>query len=225
MISGGAALNPDIGNFFVKLGLDLLQGYGQTEASPLISCNRRNTNNPRTVGHPVNGVEVKISKIGEILVKGKNLMMGYWKNKNLTKQTIINGWLHTGDIGFLDNLNRIIITGRKKDIIVSSGGENISPQKIENLLSTFHEIEHAIVYGDNMPYLILLVKLSEGYCDNNLKRIIEITNKKLNSVEKIRKYFVIKKTLSYENGFMTQTMKLRKNIIFNFYKKEIDKLY
>ena len=225
LISGGAALNPDVGNFFVKLGLDLLQGYGQTEASPLISCNRRNTNNPRTVGHPVNGVEVKISKLGEILVKGKNLMMGYWKNKNLTKQTIINGWLHTGDIGFLDNLNRIIITGRKKDIIVSSGGENISPQKIENLLSTFHEIEHAIVYGDNMPYLILLVKLSEGYCDNNLKRIIEITNKKLNSVEKIRKYFVIKKTLSYENGFMTQTMKLRKNIIFNFYKKEIDKLY
>ena len=102
------------------MGLDLLQGYGQTEASPLISCNRRNTNNPRTVGHPVNGVEVKISKLGEILVKGKNLMMGYWKNKNLTKQTIINGWLHTGDIGFLDNLNRIIITGRKKDIIVSS---------------------------------------------------------------------------------------------------------
>ena len=118
LISGGAALNPDVGNFFVKLGLDLLQGYGQTEASPLISCNRRNTNNPRTVGHPVNGVEVKISKLGEILVKGKNLMMGYWKNKNLTKQTIINGWLHTGDIGFLDNLNRIIITDEKKILLL-----------------------------------------------------------------------------------------------------------
>ena len=133
LISGGAALNPEIGFFFNKVGLNLLQGYGQTEASPLISCNNKISNNPCTVGIPVKGVRVKISNTGEILVKGNNLMNGYWKNKKLTNKTIVKGWLYTGDLGEIDNKGRLLITGRKKDLIVTSGGDNISAIRIENI--------------------------------------------------------------------------------------------
>ena len=114
LISGGAALNPSVGFFFNSLAIYLLQGYGQTEASPLISCNRKNSNDPKTVGLPVKDVKVRISSDGEILVSGKNLMDGYWKQKSLTNKTIKNGWLHTGDLGEIDEKGRIIITGRKK---------------------------------------------------------------------------------------------------------------
>ena len=225
LISGGAALNPSVGFFFNSLAIYLLQGYGQTEASPLISCNRKNSNDPKTVGLPVKDVKVRISSDGEILVSGKNLMDGYWKQKSLTKKTINNGWLHTGDLGEIDEKGRIIITGRKKDLIVTSGGENISVQKIENMLLDIDEISQAVIYGDNKPFLIAMIKINDEYKNCDLKGIISNLNLKLNSVEKIRKFVLINKEMSYENGFMTQTLKIKKDKVFKFYEKEIKKLY
>ena len=225
LISGGAALNPDVGIFFNKLGISLLQGYGQTEASPLISCNRKKNNDPYTVGQPVKDVKVKISNNGEILVSGDNLMQGYWKSKKLTNETLKCGWLHTGDLGKIDEQGRIIITGRKKELIVTSGGENISSQKIENMLLSFDEISQAIVYGDGKPFLIALIKLNDDYKKTDVKKLIQALNYNLNSIEKIRKFIVMDLEPTYENGLMTQTMKLKKEKIFLRYKKEIGRLY
>ena len=225
LISGGAALNPITGNFFNTLGLKLLQGYGQTEASPLISCNFINFNDPQTVGFPVKNTNVKISTDGEIVVKGRNVMKGYWKNKNLSQKTIVNGWLHTGDLGFFDELGRIIINGRKKDLIVTSGGDNVSVQKIEGMLNQFLEIEQVAIYGDNRPYLIALIVVDQNVKNVNIKKLIKHTNEKLNSIEKVRKFIEIKEPFTYENGMQTQTSKLKKKEIFNFYKKKIDELY
>ena len=225
LISGGAALNPDVGIFFNKLGISLLQGYGQTEASPLISCNRKKNNDPYTVGQPVKDVKVKISNNGEILVSGDNLMQGYWKSKKLTNETLKCGWLHTGDLGKIDEQGRIIITGRKKELIVTSGGENISSQKIENMLLSFDEISQAIVYGDGKPFLIALIKLNDDYKKTDVKKLIQTLNYNLNSIEKIRKFIVMDLEPTYENGLMTQTMKLKKQKIFLRYKKEIGRLY
>lgn len=225
LISGGAALNPITGNFFNTIGLKLLQGYGQTEASPLISCNFINFNDPQTVGFPVKNTNVKISTDGEIVVKGRNVMKGYWKNKNLSQKTIVNGWLHTGDLGFFDELGRIIINGRKKDLIVTSGGDNVSVQKIEGMLNRFIEIEQVAIFGDNRPYLIALIVVDQNVKNVNIKKLIKLTNEKLNSIEKVRKFIEIKEPFTYENGMQTQTSKLKKKEIFNFYKKKIDELY
>ena len=152
-------------------------------------------------------------------------MDGYWKQKSLTKKTIKNGWLHTGDLGEIDEKGRIIITGRKKDLIVTSGGENISVQKIENMLLDIDEISQAVIYGDNKPFLIAMIKINDEYKNCDLKGIISNLNLKLNSVEKIRKFILINKEMSYENGFMTQTLKIKKDKVFKFYEKEINKLY
>lgn len=152
-------------------------------------------------------------------------MDGYWKQKSLTKKTINNGWLHTGDLGEIDEKGRIIITGRKKDLIVTSGGENISVQKIENMLLDIDEISQAVIYGDNKPFLIAMIKINDEYKNCDLKGIISNLNLKLNSVEKIRKFVLINKEMSYENGFMTQTLKIKKDKVFKFYEKEIKKLY
>ena len=225
LISGGAALSPTVGFFFKKLGISLLQGYGQTEASPLISCNRKKNNNPNTVGRAVKNVNVKISNYGEILVSGDNLMLGYWKLKKLTNETIKNGWLHTGDLGKIDDKGRIIITGRKKELIVTSGGENISSQRIENMFLNFEEISHAIVFGDGKPFLIALIRVSDEHKNVNLKRLIENLNKNLNTIEKIRKFILMDIEPTYENGLMTQTMKIKKEKVFLRYKNQIDSLY
>ena len=225
MISGGAALNPVVGFFYNKMGISLLQGYGQTEASPLISCNRKESNDPITVGKPVKNVKVRISEIGEILVSGENLMLGYWKSKQLTNKTIRNGWLHTGDLEKIDDKGRILITGRKKELIVTSGGENISSQKIENMFLSFEEISHVIVHGDGKPFLIALIRLNDEHKNANIKKIVQNINADLNTIEKIRKFILMKIEPTYENGMMTQTMKLKKEKIFLKYKNEIKKLY
>ncbi len=207
------------------MGFCLLQGYGQTEASPLISCNTKLNNNPKTVGLPIKNVSIKFSKDNEILVKGKNVMIGYWNNSQLTKKTIKNGWLHTGDLGFLDNKGRIIINGRKKDLIVTSGGDNISTQKIENLLLNHNEIQQVLIYGDNKPYLVALIVPSEKTTLAQIKELISKVNTRLNSIEKVRKILLIEEPFNYENGFLTQTQKIKKNKVFDFYKERIKNLY
>ena len=225
LISGGAALNTQIGEFFNKIGLHLLQGYGQTEAAPLISCNIKNLNDPRTVGPPVKNVKVKISNDNEILVMGDNLMDYYWNNKKLTKKTIINNWLHTGDLGFFDEHGRLVINGRKKDLIVTSGGDNISVQKIESLLSKEIEINQAIIFGNNKPYLIALLVIEDKKYRKSIKDILSRINMSLNSIEKVRKFIILEEQLTYENGFLTQTQKVKRKKVFESFKVEIEKLY
>ena len=225
LISGGAALSPQIGSFFNKVGFHLLQGYGQTEAAPLISCNTKQFNDSRTVGFPVKNVDVKISNDNEILVKGDNVMVGYWKKKKLTNQTIINQWLHTGDLGFFDKIGRLIINGRKKDLIVTSGGDNISVQKIETLLTEQVEISQALVIGDNKPFLVAILITEEKYNYKKLRKVVNMLNKELNSIEKIRKFLVFHKPFSYEEGLLTQTHKIKRNAVIQKFQKEIDELY
>ena len=220
-ISGGAALSPEVGFFFNKIGFILLQGYGQTEASPLISCNTKQNNDPKTVGFPVKGVNVKISNDGEILVKGLNVMNGYWNDSSLTKKTIIKNWLHTGDLGFFDNIGRLVINGRKKDLIVTSGGDNIAVHRIENLLCSQIEIDQAIVFGDNKPFLIAIIVKNDEIKLADLKGVIENLNRKLNSIEKIKKYILAEKPFSYENGLLTQTQKIKREQVYKFYSEKI----
>ena len=225
LISGGAALSPQIGLFFNKIGLTLLQGYGQTEAAPLISCNTKKFNNPDTVGFPVKDVEIKIAVDGEILVKGANVMTGYWKNKKLTSQTIKKGWLYTGDLGFLDKMGRLVINGRKKDLIVTSGGDNISVQKIETKLSEQVEIEQAVVFGDNKPFLIALLVVQDSKNKNMYTELVQKINISLNSLEKIRKFLLLKEKFTYENGFLTQTHKIKRERVYMQFKEDIERLY
>jgi long-chain acyl-CoA synthetase len=166
-ISGGAALNEQIGLFFHSLGINILQGYGQTECSPLISCNPIDKIKIDTVGIPIKGLEVKLSKVNEIIVRGGSLMKGYWNDKNNTNKAIINGWLHTGDLGSIDEDGYIKISGRINEMIVNSGGENIAPIPIENLLLSYEEIEQAMIYGHNKPFLIALIVPNETFLNTN----------------------------------------------------------
>lgn len=225
LISGGAALHPNIGYFFNNLGLPLLQGYGQTEASPLISCNTKILNAPESVGFPVENVQVRISSENEIIVKGENVMKGYWNNEKLTKQTIKNGWLQTGDLGYIDKCGRLVINGRKKDLIVTSGGDNISVSKIENLFSSQLEIEQIVIFGDNKPYLVALIVAAKNISEKQIKKLVNRLNKQVNSLEKIKKYKIVSIPFSYENGLVTQTQKLKRNKIFSHYQNVILKLY
>ena len=224
-VSGGAALNPIVGDFFLSMGVNILQGYGQTESSPLISCNDFDTNDTTTVGKPVMDVDVKISKEGEILVKGPNVMLGYWNNKTLTKKTIKNNWLHTGDLGSIDTLHRLKIVGRKKDLIVTSGGDNISPTKIENILTSYSKISQAVIYGDNKPYLIAIIVGEQKVRQAQIKKIINLVNKSLNIPEKIRKFILLDELFSYKNGLLTQTLKIKRTNVIKRYFKEINSLY
>ena len=218
-VSGGGALDKEVGLFLNAIGLPTLQGYGLTETSPVVSCNPINDIRVETVGPPFLGNEVKIASDGEILVKGENVMLGYWNNKEETDKVIKNGWLYTGDIGVFEN-NYLKITDRKKDILITPGGDNISPLKIENELINSKIIDQAIVYGDNKPYLVALLVLTD-----EIRKEIEEVNKNLSKIENIKKYFIINKKFSIENGMLTPTLKLKRYKIINMYKKEFEKLY
>jgi len=225
-VSGGGALDAEIGTFLNSIGLPTLQGYGLTETSPVVSCNPIDDIRIETVGLPFKCNEVKIADDGEILVKGENVMIGYWNNEEETKKVLINGWLHTGDIGEFEN-KYLKITDRKKDILITPGGDNISPLKIENMLTSSDTIDQAIVYGDNKPYLVALLILNNEFQNKKdiLEEEIEKINKNLSKIEKIKKYFIIKENFTIENGMMTPTLKLKRIKIINKYKKEFENLY
>ncbi|MDB4859223.1 AMP-binding protein, partial [Candidatus Pelagibacter sp.] len=189
-VSGGGALDQEIGEFLNSVGLPTLQGYGLTETSPVVSCNPIHKIKVETVGPPFKGNQVKIAEDGEILVKGENVMLGYWNKKEETDKVIVNGWLHTGDIGEIDSEDGYLkITDRKKDIIVSAGGDNISPAKIENMITNEPEIDQCMVYGDKKNYLVALVVPSKDFLHEKEKinNVIEKINKKLTLLEKIKK--------------------------------------
>jgi long-chain acyl-CoA synthetase len=248
LVSGGAPLNPDIGVFFHGLGLNLLQGYGQTEAAPIIACNRpRDGLKMDTVGRPLDGVEVKIASDGEILVRGELVMHGYWNNDAETARVLKDGWLHTGDIGELDEKGRVRITDRKKDIIVNDKGENVSPQKIEGMLTLQPEIIQAMVSGDRRPHLVGLVVPDpewavewaqkndihydlKSLCDlpafkSEIMAAVDRVNKQLTLTERIRKIALTADGFSIENEQLTPSMKIRRHVIRQMYGGVVDAMY
>ncbi|MET0372239.1 MAG: AMP-dependent synthetase/ligase [Sphingobium sp.] len=246
LVSGGAPLNPDVGLFFQAVGLTLLQGYGQTEAGPVISCNR-----PRagiamdTVGPPLDGVEVLIAEDGEILVRGELVMHGYWRNPAETEKALKDGWLHTGDIGEIDARGRIRITDRKKDLIVNDKGDNVSPQKVEGMLTLQPEIGQAMVHGDRRPHLVgVLVPDAEWtreWAAANgrevagieadpaylaaLRAAVDRVNEDLSVLERVRRFILADEPYAIENEEMTPSMKIRRHVIRRRYQDRLDALY
>jgi len=227
-VSGGGALDKEIGEFLNAIGLPTLQGYGLTETSPVVSCNPIYKIRVETVGPPFKGNQVKIAEDGEILVKGENVMLGYWNKKEETEKVLKDGWLYTGDIGEIDPQDGYLkITDRKKDIIVSAGGDNISPAKIENQLSNSPAIDQSMVYGDGKKYLVALIVPSKEFV-NKKEKINEIVNEINNGLtlaEKIKKFNLINENFSIENGLLTPTMKVKRNKVIAKYKNILENFY
>ena len=227
-VSGGGALDKEIGEFLNAIGLPTLQGYGLTETSPVVSCNPIHKIKIDTVGLPFKGNKVKIAEDGEILVKGENVMLGYWNNEKDTKAAIKDGWLYTGDIGEIDPEDGYLkITDRKKDIIVNAGGDNISPAKIENLLLNSEAIDQCMVYGDKKNYLVALIVVTKEFKGNRDKivSIINEINNHLTIVEKIKKFHLIDESFTIENGLLTPTMKVKRNKVIEKYKNILENIY
>jgi long-chain acyl-CoA synthetase len=224
-VSGGGALDQKIGEFLNSIGLPTLQGYGLTETSPVVSCNIPGKIKIETVGPPFKTNKVKIAEDGEILVKGENVMLGYWNMKKETDEIIKDGWLHTGDIGEITKDGNLKITDRKKEIIVNLGGDNISPSKIENLLCLNEKIKQSFVYGDKKTYLVALIVSESEENINEIENCLENLNKSLSLVEKVKKYKLIKEEFTIENGMLTPTLKLKRKKILEKYKEDLEKLY
>ena len=226
-ISGGGALDYEVGIFLNSIGLPTLQGYGLTETSPVVSCNPISDIRIETVGPPFEGNSVKIAEDGEIIIKGENVMLGYWNNVEETKKVLIDGWLFTGDIGHFED-GYLKITDRKKDILISPGGDNISPVKIENDLVKIDFVEQALVYGDNKPYLVALLVISKekkNLTNEIIQTEIDKININLSKTEKIKKFFIIYEQFTIENEMLTPTLKLKRYKIIKNYKLDLEKLY
>jgi long-chain acyl-CoA synthetase len=248
LVSGGAPLNPEIGVFFHALGLTLLQGYGQTESGPVISCNRPKVGlKMDTVGPPMKDTEVRIAEDGEILVRGELVMHGYWNNEAETARVLIDGWLHTGDVGHIDEAGRIVITDRKKDLIVNDKGDNVSPQKVEGMLTLQPEIIQAMVAGDRRPHLVGVIVpdpewLQEWCVKNDVKpdctalcgdpavqraimAAVDRVNAELSVTEKVRRVCLTADAFTVENEMLTPSMKIRRHKIRDVYGERLDALY
>src|SRR4029078_5914686 len=229
-VSGGAPLNPEVGVFFESLGITFLQGYGQTEAGPVISCNRPSVGiRFDTVGVPVKGCEVRIAEDGEIMVRGENVMKGYWRNPDETARVLRDGWLATGDVGHLDARGRIVITDRKKDILVNDKGDNVSPQRIEGMLTLQPEIAQAMVYGDRRPHLFaLLVPHADiaraADLQAQLEKAVDRVNAELSVIEKVRRFIVADHAFTIENEQLTPSMKIRRHVFSKVYGERLGAL-
>ena len=247
LVSGGAALNYEVGLYLTALGLPLLQGYGQTETAPVISANPPERIKLDTVGTIFKGTEVKIAEDGEILVRGENIMNGYWNDPKATSSTIVDGWVHTGDIGEFDEENYLKITDRKKDIIVNAGGDNISPSRVEEKLNIEPEISQSMVYGDFKNYLVAIIVPDKEqallWAKNNnkenslstlvkdedynkmIKEIISKVNNNLSTIEQVRKFILIDHEFTIENDMMTPTMKVKRYKIKSVFGDQLENLY
>ncbi|MFQ5971690.1 MAG: AMP-dependent synthetase/ligase [Alphaproteobacteria bacterium] len=246
-VSGGAPLSYDIGTFFLALGVRLLQGYGQTETAPVVSCNPLNDIRIATVGPPFPGVEVKIAEDGEILVRGELNMRGYWNRPEETAAVLRDGWVHTGDIGLIDEGGYIRITDRKKDIIVNSGGDNLSPQRVEGCLTATQEIAQAMVYGDRRPHLVALLVPDHSFVEawsarhgrpadlaeladdpefqGALQPIVDRVNQRLSRIEQVRRFAIATEPFTTENAMMTPSLKIRRHVITDRYGDRLEGLY
>jgi long-chain acyl-CoA synthetase len=230
-VSGGAPLNPEVGVFFQSLGITFLQGYGQTEAAPLISCNRPKVGiRLETVGPPVRNCEVRIAEDGEIMVRGENVMHGYWRNPDETARVLKDGWLATGDVGHFDRKGRIVITDRKKDILVNDKGDNVSPQRIEGMLTLQSEIAQAMVYGDRRPHLVALLVPDPEIAKapdvrQRLQAAVDRVNADLSVIERIRRFILADGAFTIENEQLTPSLKIRRHVISKAYGDRLDALY
>jgi len=230
MVSGGAPLNPEAGMFFLSLGINILQGYGLTESAPVISCNPPAKIKIATVGPPCSGMECLIAEDGEILVKGELVMQGYWNRPQDTSETVRDGWLHTGDIGEFDDDGYLLITDRKKDIIVNSGGDNISPQRVEGFLTLEPEITQAMVFGDKRPHLVAVIVPEAGGADEKAAReavaaAMERVNAALAPIERVRRFILADGPFTVENSQMTPTLKVRRHVLIAIYGQRLEALY
>ena len=232
MVSGGAPLNPEVGLFFQSLGLTFLQGYGQTEAGPVISCNRPSAGlRMDSVGPPVKDCEVRIADDGEIMVRGELVMHGYWHNPDETARVLSDdGWLATGDVGHLDESGRIVITDRKKDLIVNDKGDNVSPQRVEGMLTLQAEIAQAMVFGDRKPYLVALLVPEAEYADRadlqqRLSKAVDKVNADLSVIERIRRFIIADEPFTTDNEMLTPSLKIRRHVIKKVYGEKLDALY
>ncbi|WP_267387779.1 AMP-dependent synthetase/ligase [Sphingomonas sp. GC_Shp_3] len=248
MVSGGAPLTPEVGVFFQSLGIAFLQGYGQTESGPVVSCNRPAAGlKMDTVGPPLDATEVRIAEDGEILVRGELVMHGYWRNPEESARVLQDGWLHTGDIGLIDERGRIKITDRKKDIIVNDKGENVAPQKVEGMLTLQPEIAQAMIYGDRKPYMVALLvpdpEWTQQWCAMNgdpcnftrlaenseyrtiIGQAVERVNRDLSVTERIRRYVLAEAPFSIENEQLTPSLKIRRHVLRDVYGERLDGLY
>jgi long-chain acyl-CoA synthetase len=223
-MSGGARLEPEVGRFFLALGLLIMQGYGQTEAGPVISANPPDGIRIDTVGRVLEGVELRLADDGEILVRGELVMEGYWGLPDATAATIRDGWLHTGDIGVLDDDGYLRITDRKKDMIVLSGGENVSPAKVEGMLMAEPEISQAVVAGDGRSSLTALVVPADGHDDLSAALAVSRVNVRLSVTERIRKHAVVS-PFTVENGLLTPTQKIRRMLVIRANSDVLGKLH
>ncbi len=246
-ISGGAALDPEVNAWLCAIGIPIIQGYGQTESAPVICANDPRSKKDHSVGFALGEQEIKIAPDGELLIKGVNVMRGYWNNDFATEEAIIDGWLHTGDVAEIDEDKHVIITGRKKDIIVLAGGDNISPTRIESLLTLQKQISQAVIYGDKQNFLSALIVPDEDYmkqwaaehdvssdlaalCQNkefhrDIMRTVDKVSKELPALEKIRKIAIAPENFTQENGLLTATLKVRRQLIIKQYQHIFDSLY
>ena len=247
LISGGSALNFEVGLYLTALGLPLLQGYGQTETAPVVSANPPEKVKLDTVGPLFHGVNVKIADDGEILVSGENVMNGYWNDPDATSKTLINGWIHTGDIGEFDEEDYLKITDRKKDILVNAGGDNISPSRVEAKLDIEPEIAQSMLYGDFKNYLVAVIVPDKDFALNwakenskdqslesivkeddfnkVIKEVVNKVNKNLSVIEQVRKFILIDHEFTIENSMMTPSMKVRRFVVKDKYGDLLEQLY
>ena len=223
VISGGARLEPDIGRFYLALGIRLIQGYGQTEAGPVISANIPTAIRIETVGPPLEDVALRIAEDGEICVRGDLVMDGYWGRPEETAATVRDGWLHTGDIGVLEPDGNLRITDRKKDIIVLSGGDNISPARVEGMLVTQPAIAQAVVFGDGRAALSALLVPAEGYDAAATAHAVEAVNKRLTTTERIRRHAAVA-PFTIDNGMLTATQKIKRHVVRQTHAAVLEKL-
>jgi long-chain acyl-CoA synthetase len=247
-VTGAAPIAQEILEFFYACGVPVMEGWGMTETSTAATINRRHDFKFGSVGKPFPGVQVKIADDGEILVKGANIFRGYYKNDEATKDTIVDDWLHTGDIGKIDEDGFVYITGRKKDIIITAGGKNITPANLENWLKQNQYISQAVVYGDRRPYLTALITLdpeeigswaeqrgidttdSAQLAQNDevramVQEAVAQVNSRVGPVEQLKKFTILPQDLSQETGELTPTLKVKRNIVYEKYAGELDGMY
>jgi long-chain acyl-CoA synthetase len=249
-VTGAAPIASEILEFFFAAGVPVMEGYGMTETSTSATVNRPEGNNFRfgSVGKAQKDVELRIADDGEVLIKGPNIFQGYYKNEDATKETLEDGWLHTGDLGRLDEDGFLYITGRKKDIIITAGGKNITPANLENGLKQNRWISQAVVVGDRRPYLIALIALDPeespalaeqlGLEDASLpalaqdekvraemQKAIDEVNSHVGPVEQIKRFEILDHDLSQETGELTPTLKVKRNVVHEKFADLVDRVY
>jgi long-chain acyl-CoA synthetase len=235
-VTGAAPIAPEILEFFYACGVPVMEGYGMTETATSATVNRPDAFRFGSVGKPMAGVEVEIGGDGEVLIKGPNIFQGYYKNDAATEETLEDGWLHTGDLGRLDEDGFLFITGRKKDIIITAGGKNITPANLENGLKQSRWISQAVVVGDRRPYLVALITLddeemqAEGAPQGDeiraeVQKVVDEVNSHVGPVEQVKRFEILPEDLSQETGELTPTLKVKRNIVLDKFEDVIDSIY